>query len=312
MAAGYSTGYIQIYNLANPTIPIRSVPPTSLSLVYSGRKEGHIQGSRIVSIGFVAGRHTAIVSADVHGLAFYHTLGKVLFVEASDILRILGRYPDPQPPPSSSSLPRAESHPVRIHSTHTTQHRNPRYTILAMSPLPLGTCPHVTDAYSLVAMLTPTKLVVIGLKPSPKTWFKVPRGLEEGVSWQSQTKWRGSLAWFPSVYQDPNFTSGLDINKVAKTNEDAKGKVKGKGKGGEQGSPTPPLLAFALGKLLKIIEVEEVKVQQVSKNAKTGQVGELEVGAIDYKDVLSWTAKEEILGLQWLNFEVNFPYPSNI
>jgi len=104
----------------------------------------------------------------------------------------------------------------------------------------------------------------------------------------------------------------LDINKVAKTNEDAKGKVKGKGKGGEQGSPTPPLLAFALGKLLKIIEVEEVKVQQVSKNAKTGQVGELEVGAIDYKDVLSWTAKEEILGLQWLNFEVNFPYPSNI
>lgn len=100
IAAGFSTGCIQIYNLTNPTTPIRSVPPTSLSLVYSGRKEGHIRGSRIVSIGFVAGRHTAIVSADVHGLAFYHALGKVLFVEASDVLRILGRYPDPQPPPN--------------------------------------------------------------------------------------------------------------------------------------------------------------------------------------------------------------------
>jgi len=159
-------------------------------------------------------------------------------------------------------------------------------------------------------MLTPTKLVVVGLKPSPKTWFKVARGLEEGVPWQSQTKWRGSLAWFPSVYQDPNFTGGLDTNKLMKTSGD--GNVKEKGKIGEQGISTPPMLAFAWGKFLKIIEVEEVKVQQVLKNAKTEKVSELEVGAIDYKDVLSWTAKEEILGLQWLNFEVNFPFSSNI
>lgn len=176
-----------------------------------------------------------------------------------------------------------------------------------MSPLPLGTCPHVTDAYSLVAMLTPTKLVVVGLKPSPKTWFKVSRGLEEGVPWRSQVKLRGTLAWFPSVYQDPNFTSGLDINK---TSRDGKGKKKGKGKGGEQEIPTPPVLAFAWGNVLKMIEVEEVKVRQILKNAKTGKESEVEVGAIDYKDALSWTAEEEILGLQWLNSEVSFSVPN--
>ncbi|KAJ3575088.1 hypothetical protein NP233_g1320 [Leucocoprinus birnbaumii] len=289
VAAGYSTGYIQIYNLENPTTPIRTVSPTSLSLVYSGRKEGHIQGSRIISIGFVAGRHTAIVSADIYGLAFYHSLGKVLFVEATDILRILGRYPDPQSTPSTATI-----QPPRAGGTHTIKQRNPRYTILSMSPLPLGTSPHVTDAYSLVSILTPTKLVVVGLKPSPKTWFKVSRGLEEGGSWRSQVKWRGTLAWFPSVFGDTDGSDGLE---PVKTN----GKGKGKNKVEEQGTPTPPVLAFSWGDVLKVIRIEEVKVKQVLKNAKTGKEREVEVGAVDYRDVLSWSAEDEILGLQWLN-----------
>lgn len=291
VAAGYSTGHIQIYNLKNPTTPIRSVPPTSLSLVYSGRKEGHLRGSRIVSIGFIAGRHTAVVSADVHGLAFYHSLGKVLFVEASDILRILGRYPDPQPP---------HSHDTRV---HTVKHRNPRYTILMMAPLPLGTSPHVTDNYNLVAMLTPTKLVVVGLKPSPKTWFKISRGLEEGGAWRSQTKWRGTVAWFPSVFQEPN--PRLDTTGKA---AGANGGTKQKGRSGKEGQepPTAPVMAFSWGNTLRVVKIEEVKVKQVLKNAKTGKEREVEIGAIDYQNVLSWTAEEEILAIQWLNPQVGY------
>ncbi|XP_006461129.1 hypothetical protein AGABI2DRAFT_221648 [Agaricus bisporus var. bisporus H97] len=254
VAAGYSTGYIQIYNLSNSTTPIRSVPPTSLSLVYSGRKEGHIQGSRIVSLGFVGGRHTAVVSADIYGLAFYHSLGKVLFVEAPDILRILGRYPDPSPPQANTR-------------EHTVKHRNPRYTILMMAPLPLGTSPHVTDKYNLVAMLTPTKMVVVGLKPSPKTWFKIARGLDEGGAWRSQTTWRGTVAWFPSIFQESN--SG---------NESDEKKEEG------QGPPTAPVLAFSWGHSLRVVKIEES-----------------EVGAINYQSMLSWTAEEEILAMQWLN-----------
>ncbi|EEB95823.1 hypothetical protein MPER_05150 [Moniliophthora perniciosa FA553] len=93
IASGHSTGHIQLFDLRNPQSPARFVPPTTINIVASGRKEGHIEGSRIVSIGFVAARHTALVSADEHGLSFYHSLGKVLFVEAPDILRILGKYP---------------------------------------------------------------------------------------------------------------------------------------------------------------------------------------------------------------------------
>ncbi|KAI0245579.1 hypothetical protein BJV78DRAFT_1107102, partial [Lactifluus subvellereus] len=94
VAAGHATGHIQLFDLKKPHVPARSVPPTTLAAVASGRKEGHLRGSRIVSVGFVAGRHTAIVSADQTGLAFYHSLGKALFFEASDVLRILGKYPN--------------------------------------------------------------------------------------------------------------------------------------------------------------------------------------------------------------------------
>ncbi|KDQ57490.1 hypothetical protein JAAARDRAFT_130684, partial [Jaapia argillacea MUCL 33604] len=104
VASGHITGHIQLFDLNNPLNPARSVAPTSLAAVLAGRQEGHIYGSRIVAISFVAGRHTGIVSADEHGLAFYHSLGKILFVDASDVLRILGKYPedDPTAPPEIS------------------------------------------------------------------------------------------------------------------------------------------------------------------------------------------------------------------
>jgi hypothetical protein len=70
VAAGHATGHIQLFDLSKPQVPARSVAPTTLAAVASGRKEGHLQGSRIVNVGFVAGRHTAIFSADHTGLAF--------------------------------------------------------------------------------------------------------------------------------------------------------------------------------------------------------------------------------------------------
>ncbi|KAI0715216.1 hypothetical protein C8Q76DRAFT_568514, partial [Earliella scabrosa] len=92
VAVGHVTGHVQLYDLRSPKVPARAVPPTTLAAVASGRQEGHLVGSRIISVGFVAGWHTALVSADDAGLAFYHSLGKVLFVDATDILRILGKY----------------------------------------------------------------------------------------------------------------------------------------------------------------------------------------------------------------------------
>lgn len=276
IAAGHATGYIQLYNLKHPHSPVRSVPPTTLAVVATGKKEGHLQGSKIISIGFIAGRHTAIVSADDHGLAFFHSLGKVLFVEASDILRILGRYPDP---PSGSvkspagSLPKQDVLPVK----HT------RYTILSMAPLPLGTTTHPTDAYQIIALLTPTKLVVVGLRPTPRTWFKCPREVHEGGSWKLRTKWIGALSWFPSV------STSAANGEASENGKDV---------------PTLPILAFSWGSSLHILRVFESRVKQHVTSPKSGKTKEIEVGTVAYEVFGKWSAVDDILALQWLNHNV--------
>lgn len=248
----------------------------------SGRKEGHLQGSRIVSIGFIAGRHTALVSADEHGLAFFHSLGKFLFVEAPDILRILGRYPDV---PVASSMPKAGLMPSPAPTSGVPQRRKPRFAVLAMAPLPLGTTPHPTDNYNPVALLTPTKLVVIGLRPTPRTWFKCPRESDEGGSLRSASKWTGSLAWFPSVLRSGVNNPAKDISTAADAS-------------------TTPVLAYSWGRSLHLIRVFEYRMKHSVKSPKTGKLNEVETGTIVYERFCKWTADDDILALQWLNYNV--------
>jgi hypothetical protein len=303
VASGHKSGHIQLFHLSNPQTPARSVPPTTLATVATGRKEGHIQGSRIVSVGFVAGRHTAVITADEHGLAFYHSLGKVLFVEAPDILRILGKYPPEEPkemvqPPSRTSSEAASSQ--ALISNRTSQWHIPhkdlapgrpdrkkdtRYTILGMMPLPLGTLPHPTDMYNIVALLTPAKLVIVGLKPTPRTWFKCPRESDEKSKYLS--RWRGSLAWFPSIL--PGHTE--------KTN---KTQLNGK----DVSIGTTPMLVYTWANKLHVIRVSESKVMQVSRNSSTGKTVKVEVGTIVFEEACKWTTEEDILAVQWLNVNV--------
>ncbi|TFK75390.1 hypothetical protein BDN72DRAFT_832262 [Pluteus cervinus] len=273
VASGHSTGHIQLFELKNPQHPVRHVPPTTLSIVRSGRKEGHLQGSRIVNIGFVAGRHTAIVSADEHGLAFYHSLGKMLFMEASDTLRILGKYPDDGPVsrPMNTSAP----------NFALGKRRRTRYCVLAMMPLPLGTSPHPTDGYNIIAMLTPTKLVVVGLKPSPRTWFKYAREPEEGAPWGQRSRGKGTLIWFPSVEEKGHATNG----KNGKTQE----------------TGTHPILAFSWGTSIHLIRVSESKVRQSVQNPRTGKTSVIEVGRISFEEVSKWSVEENVLAMQWLS-----------
>ena len=290
VVSGHVTGHITLYNLKNPRNPVRCVPPTTLAAVSTGRKEGHLQGSKIINVGFVAGRHTGIVSADDHGLAFFHSLGKLLFVEASDILRILGRYPDGSFPRTSLKTPLLSSSiPAFSPTANGNQQRKTRYTILAMSPLPLGTAPHATDNYQPVALLTPTKLVVIGLKPSPRTWFKCPREVDEGGSWRSRSKWIGSLAWFPCVLSQ----SGPEMVQPGRTLNDCS---------------TTPMLAYSWGSSLHILNVAESKIKQVVKNPTSGKTTEIEVGTLVYKRFGHWSADDDIISVQWLNANVSFVF----
>lgn len=155
VGVGHSTGEIYLYDLASPTKAARQVRPLSMQQVMTGRKEGHL-GSRILHIGFVGTRHTSIVTGDEHGRAFWWSLGRIMGVESNDVIRMLGSY-------------------------------SKQSTLFAMSPLPVG--PHGTDAYSLTAMLTPSKLVIVGLKPA-KTWYRKMRDVTHLNT--------GAAAWLPA------------------------------------------------------------------------------------------------------------------
>ncbi|KZT28975.1 hypothetical protein NEOLEDRAFT_1057219 [Neolentinus lepideus HHB14362 ss-1] len=295
VATGHASGHIQLFDLSKPQTPARFVAPTSMPAVAAGRQEGHLIGSRITSIGFVAGRHTAIVSADENGLAFYHSLGKVLFVEASDILRILGKYPEADPAdglPANADSPNAGlvlPANGNGHRSFAGPFRRRRLrksnTILSMAALPLGTAPHATDTYQVVAMLTPMKLVIIGLKPTPKTWFRRHRddADEKGV----RSKWKGTMAWWPSMTPGEKLPTKLE--KSHKTNELL--------------PPTDPVLAYSWADTVYLLRIYETKVTQKVKNPRNGKTSTYEVGVIAFAEERSWATVSgaDVLALQWLN-----------
>ncbi|KAG5342691.1 hypothetical protein C0989_010659 [Termitomyces sp. Mn162] len=276
VASGHASGHIQLFDLKNPKVPARFVPPTTLEAVASGRKEGHIEGSRIISVDFIAGRHTAIVSSDDHGLAFSHSLGKMLFIEAPDILRILGQYQSNTSPQTLGTADVSSSGPIP--DTSLPRRCRSRYTILATAPLPLGS-PHATDPYNVIAMLTPSKLVVVGLKPTPRTWFKCPRDFEEGLTSNPASKARGTLAWYPSAQP---------LDAVPNSNS-------------HHNSTTAPVLVFTWGCALRLIRVDESRSKETTLNSRTGKQIEREVGRIIFRDVGRSSTENDILAVQWLN-----------
>ncbi|OJA11702.1 hypothetical protein AZE42_02090 [Rhizopogon vesiculosus] len=284
VASGHTTGYIQLFDLKNPQVAARTVTPVTLTAVTSGRQEGHLPGSRIINISFVAGRHTAVISADEHGLSFYHSLGKVLFVEASDTIRIFGNYHGEDVPEANPTDPLSQQNALDHLSFR--RRKRPRNTVLAMCTLPLGPLPHPTDAYQIVALLTPTKLVVVGLKPTPKTWLKVMRD-EQQLPSDAGFRRRGCLAWFPSV-QDSSTEKATDA-KNAKNGKQP------------QRTPTHPILSYSWGSHVYLLRVYEQKIKQTVSNSRTGKTSEVEVGTLVFEETGKWTMDDAVLAIQWLN-----------
>ena len=279
VAVGHVTGHIQLFDLKKPQVPARFVPPTTLAAVGSGRKEGHLEGSRIVNIGFVAGRHTAIVTADQTGLAFYHSLGKALFFEASDVLRILGKYPNEE-----TVVPgQAPFHRRRTRRTNT---------ILAMAPLPLGTVPHSTDTYNVTALLTAAKLVIVGLKPSPKTWYRRHRDEEDDQV--GKAKFRAAMAWYPSVVPGASSAGRTKPEPAKKDNNSAKGTP----------PPTTPMLVYSWGSKFRLLLVSELKTVEKFTSERTGKLMTVEVGRLVFEEKAQWSARDNVHAIQWLNAKV--------
>ncbi|KAG8970332.1 Vacuolar protein sorting-associated protein 8 [Tulasnella sp. 419] len=362
LAVGYATGHINLFDLSHPQIPARSVPTTTLAAVTAGRKEGHLYGSHITALGFVGARHTAIVSADDNGLAFYHSLGKVLFVEANDVLRILGKYPDEEPvlPAKEATIPvkspellntdlSSSGHtskrspvalgmdeerpilnqPITSSSKRPSQKRSGA-AILAMAPLPLGTSPHPTDTYNLIALLTPIKLVVVGLKPSPRMWLRRMRNDQGGSAasdhesrgkngeWQHPSKWKGCLAWYPSVTSSSSSFLDSSVNTTSsslssdhadtphseRSKLDNPTKSSNVSKGTTSSSPSTPMLAYSWGSILKLVRVREEKRRQQVKDPKSvRQKKVIEVGHVVFEDVAQWETDKDVMAIQWLNVD---------
>jgi len=262
-------------------IPTRTALPIQLASALLGKREGHLLGTRILHIGFVGKRHTAIVSGDERGMAFYHSLGRVLGVDSTDVLRVLGSYPTEGPHRSSD----ATSSP-----TSTPPKPPPITTLFATAPLPLG--PHNSDAYQLSALLTPSKLVIVGLKPSPRTWYRKLRSLGAGLSEGGEEGGLvGGAVWRTGV----SSSEKGGVLSVA---------------GGEE---RDPLLAFWWGNVVRFVGVRVVEVEagvggnvgQVGGGGKKGGAAGESVKRVEFLEAGRWEAEGVVRGLEWLSERVS-------
>ncbi|RKF59400.1 Vacuolar protein sorting-associated protein 8-like protein [Golovinomyces cichoracearum] len=177
IAGGHANGSIftwEISRAASPFLQISSLEPHQL---VNRKLDGHMPNVAIQHLGFLGSRHTALVSADDHGMAFSHLASRGLGTIGRTVKssRIIGRYPDDG-------------------SAGGRRPRNPS-AILAFSPLPLGMVESASDTMGLTAILTPYLLVIVSTTPVAQTQHKI--GKPKGSN--TQIPLSGCLAWFPAV-----------------------------------------------------------------------------------------------------------------
>jgi WD40 repeat protein len=257
IAVGHATGNIHLYDLpATPTglsvKPARTTLALTLNQVLSGRKEGHLQGSRILHIGFVGKRHTSIVSGDEDGRAFWWSLGKVLGVESNDVVRMLGSYPEP----GTISPTDRKSNPAKRPTT-----------LFAALPLPLGAASHETDSFDLTVLLTPAKLVVVGMKPSARTWYRKLREATGGPGGGTI----GCAAWLRA------------------------GEVEGE----DEGEVSDPVLAYSWGTAVRFFRVKCMGVEIESGGKASNEVQP------EFVEGRRYNAPSSVRALQWYDQNVS-------
>ena len=246
IAGGHASGNIFTWEVARPAKPFLHIPPIDRSRAPNA--DGHTLDVAILHIGFLGMRHTALASADDKGMAFSHFATRGMGVVARTIktARILGRYPD-----KASSADRQ---------------RKPS-SVLAFSPLPLGSAEHAADSLGLVAMLTPYLLVVVSTTPIAQTQHKAPRPKEVAA----HGAMTASLAWFPSVKLKTKDPITLETSSRVK-------------------------LVYCWSNILTVLDV--VEVEPSATHVKD------EPRSLQFKPRSRWKADEAIVGVQWLSRSV--------
>ncbi|KAI0998849.1 hypothetical protein K3495_g9346 [Podosphaera aphanis] len=192
VAGGHANGAIFTWEISRPARSFLHIPSLDSTQVTKRTLDGHMPNIAVRHLGFLGTRHTALVSADDHGMAFSHLATRGLGVVGRTVktTRILGRYPNNI---STNRKPRKPS------------------TVLGFAPLPLGNVERYTDTLGLTAILTPHLLVIVSTTPVAQTQYKIAK--LKDLSTQSSLS--GCLAWFPAVKlnsSDPK--NNINFSKV--------------------------------------------------------------------------------------------------
>ncbi|ORX61405.1 hypothetical protein DM01DRAFT_1299341 [Hesseltinella vesiculosa] len=311
IACGHSQGHIVIWDIRKPQQPIRTIDPiepnqrstptsslaTNPAAHQGSPKEGHVKGTSILHLGFVGIKKSELVSGDDQGMAFYHVLYKVVMVNAVDTTRILGRYQNLSVPTTSPSDQPAESSPSALPSS-VPKTRRPS-TVFALRPLPLGQMFHPAENFGLVALLTPYKMIIVGLKPTPQTQYKflkpkasTPTTLQSlgGSAERSQPHEHvcGCLAWLP-------------VTKHA-----AKDGAKDKQLGRDTPLVTDPMLAFAWNNHLYIVRVSTERTEHTHTSRLMNPLGRKSKHStkLDFVKSGECVLDDAIVALEWVNRQI--------
>ncbi|KAI8331983.1 Golgi CORVET complex core vacuolar protein 8-domain-containing protein [Choanephora cucurbitarum] len=324
IACGHSQGYIVVWDMRKPASPIRVIDPISANQVAGAistpqqqvpRKEGHVKGASILHIGFVGVKKSDIVSGDDQGMAFYHTLYKVIMVNAVDTTRILGRYQNLSLTPEIQRAQTVAANArMRSQSLSTPFKMRRPSTVFAMQPLPLGQIPHPAESFGLVALLTPYKMIIVGLKPTTQTLYKFLKSKatistpDTASSSDDRSKANieplsGCLAWLPVLRTGNNEATKETANK-----------------GKDKQPNSDPMLAFAWGNHLFILRVVvEQENKQQPQNSRAPRIptppqkpSPSKKGlSLEFVKVGEWKCKEAIVGIQWINRQILVLFTSN-
>lgn len=266
VAVGHQSGSVCLYDLALPSHkPARTSLALSEAALSSGKKEGHLIDAAITHLAFVGTRHTAIVTGDESGRAFWWSLGKVMGVESNDVIRLLGT-PVPASIPSDRSLASTENTTRKGNRAKGPKEQE----LFAAIPLPVGSVEHLAHNFGMIALLTATKLMIVGLKPSARTLYRRSRQADGGRSGRSI----GCAAWLPARAVN----SGKRI--------------------------TDPVLAYSWGSQLRFLKVQVTPAEepQASDVQKAQNYAVNRVGFVEGR---VWREDEPILKLDWLNSTVS-------
>ncbi|RUP52444.1 hypothetical protein BC936DRAFT_138358 [Jimgerdemannia flammicorona] len=329
IASGHAQGSIIVWDISRPATPLRTIDPIPASSLPSSsvapnRKEGHMRGTAILHLGFAGVKRSEIVSGDNQGMAFYHVLYKLVMVNATETTRILGRYHNLTLPGPNGEKGVSLGSATRMLEDGTPVVPKPKRpsTVFAMQPMPLGQAQHASENFGLVALLTPYKMIIVGLKPSPQTQFKylkpktVP-GLDPSIlptgSSSAGSSLSGCLAWLPAMKR-----GGASAGKSVKHPHL------------DTSTNTDPILAFSWGNHLVILRVGTASLipesaattkrgsngKSSGQNTPTGMNTESAPTPatntkknsknlrLDFVKVGEWRGKDSIVGLQWVNRQI--------